>query len=86
MISLTMEEKALYNDEFLQKVPNLLPGVYFIRDLFATYPSVPRIARRFYEDVSAGRFDNIVLKGERSNEGYIVLEGIIENPYKRDGI
>lgn len=79
MISLTTEEIALYNDKFLQKVPNLMPGVYRVRDLFESYPSVPRIARKFFEDVSAGRFDNIVLKGERSNEGYIVLEGTIEN-------
>lgn len=72
MISLTMEEKALYNDKFLQKVPNLSPGVYFIRDFFGNSASVPRIARRFFEEVNAGRFSNVVLNGGLSSEGYRV--------------
>lgn len=86
MISLTMEEKALYNDKFLQKMPNLLPGVYYVRDFFGNQPSVPRIARRFFEEVNDGHFDNIVLNGEISSEGYRVMQDTIENPDKRDNI
>ena len=79
MVCLTSEEQMVYKDMFIERAPTLAPGQYYSRDLFGTYPSVPRIARRFFEDVSAGRFDNIVLKGKRSNEGYIVLEGTIED-------
>lgn len=74
MVSLTSFEQVVYNDKFVQRAPNLSPGVYYIRDLFEENPSVPRIARRFYEEVSAGRFDNIRLNGKLSSDGYLVFE------------
>ena len=76
MLCLTRAEETIYNELFIGRAPNLAPGLYYIRDFFIHNPSIPRIARRFYEDVSAGRFDNIVLKAERSNEGYVVLEAM----------
>lgn len=72
MISLTMNEKALYNEKFLQAIPKLKPGVYYVRDFFGNSASVPRIARRFFEEVNAGRFSNVVLNGGLSSEGYRV--------------
>lgn len=71
MISLTSEEQVVYN-RIIQRAPNLSPGVYYIRDFFKKDPSVPRIARRFYEEVSAGRFANIRLNGALSSDGYLV--------------
>ena len=72
MISLTSEEQVVYNNRFIQRAPNLSPGVYYIRDFFLKDPSIPRIARRFYEEVSAGRFANIRLNGALSSDGYLV--------------
>lgn len=34
MISLTSEEQVVYNNRFIQRAPNLSPGVYYIRDFF----------------------------------------------------
>lgn len=84
MISLTMNEKALYNEKFLQEIPKLKPGVYYVRDFFGDQPSVARIARRFFEEVTDGRFSNVVLNGELSSEGYRVMQNTIEDPDKRD--
>lgn len=74
MICLTSDEETVYNEQFVERVPSLEPGLYYIRDFFGDKPSVPRIARRFFEEVSNGRYSNIVLNKELSREGYLVLE------------
>lgn len=73
MIFLSKAEADVYDDKFVKAAPNLTPGVYQIRDFFGTDPSVPRIARKFFEDVSNGFFKNIKLVGTRSRDGYIVI-------------
>ena len=55
-----------------------------MRDFFGDQPSVARIARRFFEEVTDGRFSNVVLNGELSSEGYRVMQNTIEDPDKRD--
>lgn len=72
MMNLTANEYKVYQSKFLQVVPHLAPGTYSIKDFFNLEPSVPRIARKFYEDVVNGRFANVSLVGTRSCEGYLV--------------
>lgn len=72
MIVLTPNEDRVYQKRFVVTLPNMLPGTYSIKDFFAPDPSVPRIARKFYEDVVNGRFSNVSLIGTLSNEGYVV--------------
>lgn len=72
MINLIPNEYKVYKSKFLQVVPYLAPGIYYIKDFFNSEPSVPRIARKFYEDVVNGRFGNVSLVGTRSCEGYLV--------------
>lgn len=73
MINLTVDEKLVYQTKFVSKLPNMLPGIYCIKDFFGTDPSVPRIARKFYEDVLNGMFNNVSLVGTCSSEGYVVV-------------
>lgn len=72
MISLTSDEDRVYQTRFVIALPNMIPGTYSINDFFDPDPSVPRIARKFYEDVVNGRFSNVSLVGTRSCEGYVV--------------
>lgn len=72
-MNLTIKEQKLYNTKFVKAIPILIPGTYYIKDFFDPGPSVPRIARKFYEDVVDGRFNNVSLVGTRSCEGYIVV-------------
>lgn len=72
MIILTTDEERIYNRKFVATLPYMLPGTYRIKDFFGSDPSVPRIARKFYEDVVNQRFSNVSLAGVRSCEGYVV--------------
>jgi hypothetical protein len=72
MIILNYDEQSTYNTKFVVAVKTLNPGTYFIKDFFGSDPSVPRIAKKFYEDVVAGLYPNVSLVNKRSREGYVI--------------
>lgn len=72
MFLLTNDEQATYTLKFIVPLKTLPPGLYYIKSFFGSSPSVPRIARKFYEDVSAGVFKNVALVRTKSSDGYIV--------------
>lgn len=70
---LNKNEQSIYNSKFIVALKTLPPGTYFIKDFFGSDPSVPRISRKFYEDVVGGLYPNVSLINERSREGYTVI-------------
>ncbi len=71
-MKLNNDEQSTYNTKFVEAVKILTPGTYFIKDFFGSDPSVPRIAKKFYEDVVVGVYSNVSLVNKRSREGYVV--------------
>ena len=72
-LKLTVNEEHYYHNTFLVKVAILPKGFEFTASyLFDPLYTSARICRRFYEDVKAGLFPKIRLKGVRSREGYVV--------------
>lgn len=71
-MTLNNKERDSYQKNFLKRIPNLPAGIYQISDFFGTEPSVPRISRKFYEDVTAGLFPNVALYNNKSSEGYVI--------------
>ena len=65
-------EQIAYGKYFVNVVSTMKPGIYYIKDFFKTDPSVPRIARKFYEDVNNNIFPNVTLANKLSNEGYLI--------------
>lgn len=45
-------------------------GSYVFRDFCGSRPVCPRIARRFFEEVEAGRWPSVKLAGTLAREGY----------------
>jgi len=70
---LNKDEQSIYNSKFIVALKTMPPGIYFIKDFFGLDPSVPRIARKFYEDVVSGIYANVSLVNNRSREGYKVI-------------
>ena len=66
-------EQSTYNTKFVVAVKTLNTGTYFIKDFFGSDPSVPRIARKFYEDVVGGVYPNVSLVNKLSREGYVIF-------------
>lgn len=62
-----------YQNYITGQIPNLPKGTYYFRDFFHGRTASPRIARKFFEDVSANRFTNVALRGSKSCEGYIIF-------------
>lgn len=73
MMILNKDEQSIYNIKFIIALKTLPPGTYFVKDFFGSDPSVPRIARKFYEDVVSGIYANVSLVKKRSREGYKVI-------------
>ena len=71
-MNLGPDENRSYNQHFVSKINSLIPGLYYIKYFFDTDPSVPIIAKKFYEDVKSGVFPNVKLAGKKSSDGYIV--------------
>jgi len=71
-VILNSDELREYNNKVVNVIPTLPPGTYFIKDFFGSDPSVPRIARKFYEDVVAGIYPNVSLAKKRSRDGYVI--------------
>lgn len=72
-MKLNSNEQVSYKKNFLDVIPTLPTGKYHIADFFGTEPSVPRVARQFYEDVVTKRFPNVRLFNQRSSDGYIIF-------------
>lgn len=72
-MKLGKDEKRSYDKHFVTKIPSLLPGLYSIKFFFDPEPSVPIIAKKFYEDVKKGVFPNVKLAGKKSSDGYLVV-------------
>lgn len=70
---LNKDEQSIYNSKFIVALKTMPPGTYFIKEFFGSDPSVPRIARKFYEDVVSGIYANVSLVKKRSSEGYKVI-------------
>ena len=72
-MNLNADENRSYQRNFVLKIPQMLPGSYSIKSFFGTEPSVPRIARKFYEDVNKGIYPRVKLLGKHSSDGYLVI-------------
>lgn len=73
-LRLNNTEYAYYKNIFLIQIGHYPQGTTFkAADVFGADPTCPRICRRFYEDVSAGLFPNIVRNGKYSRDGYTVV-------------
>jgi hypothetical protein len=73
-MKLNHRESVIYNKNFKDAIKTLPPGVYYIKDFFENSPSVPRIARKFYEDVTNKVYPNVSLKKKYSCDGYYITE------------
>ena len=61
LMILNKDEQSIYNSKFIIPLKTLPSGTYFVRDFFGSDPSVPRIARKFYEDVVSGIYGLIAI-------------------------
>ncbi len=72
MVTLNVYEMRVYNKMVHDVIPGLAPGKYKVRDFLPGSVGVARIARRFYEEVTAGYISNVSLIGTKSSDGYLI--------------